>query len=367
MAKMHWHDLAEVIGKLPEISPFSPASLAGLQDALFLCALGFEQRCLAIPRGLAAAGYKSSRAVYLQYSTNQDDNAVNLPGLQAALTAIGGRAEPMQVDTADLCSRLEEMIESLPRPVAGSPPVVVFDISVVANRALVRCLKTLLESDVSLKVVYAEAASYRPTKAEYEAAPDRWQSDDHLGLERGVLNVAPSPDQPGVRFDPLPDCIILFPSFKAERSWTVITRVDPSLVPVPGDKVIWLLGRPHSGADHWRIEAMRRINHIPSDGPQHEVSTFDYKDCLKTLELIYAKLWDRHNVSLCPLGSKLQALGTSLFLYVHPDVRVMCAVPKEYNAVQYSEGCKSTWVIDFGALTQIRQLLGKVGQVSVET
>ncbi len=158
------------------------------------------------------------------------------------MTAIGGRAEPLQVDAADLCSRLAEILGSLPQPSAGSPPVVVFDISVVANRALVRCLKTLLESSAALRVVYSEAAVYYPTKAEYDAAPDQWQSDDHLGLERGVLEVAPSADQPGIRFDPLPDSVILFPSFKAERSWTVISRVDPSLLPLPGDKVIWLLG-----------------------------------------------------------------------------------------------------------------------------
>ncbi len=78
MAEIHWHDLGEMIGQLPEISAFNPTSLAGTQNALFLCALGFEQRCLTIPRALATAGYKSSRAVYLQYSTNQDDNAVNL-------------------------------------------------------------------------------------------------------------------------------------------------------------------------------------------------------------------------------------------------------------------------------------------------
>ena len=72
---------------------------------------------------------------------------------------------------------------------------------------------------------------------------------------------------------------------------------------------------------------MRLLNGIPESAPQFEVSTFDYKDALKRLDMIYAERCERFNITVSPLGSKLQALGTSLFCYMHPDVRVMTAIP----------------------------------------
>ena len=211
-----------------------------------------------------------------------------------------------------------------------------------------------------------ESAIYHPTKREYEKNPEEWTSDEVLGLERGVSDVVVSADHPGLQLDTLPDCIVLFPTFKAERSRTVIDKVDPSLVTDPGGKVRWLLGVPHLEEDRWRLEAMREINGIAEETPHYQVSTFHYKDTLQTLEVIHGKMSDDHNISISPIGSKMQALGTSLFHYLRPDVRIVFAAPKEYNAAQYSEGCKETWKTEFGSIPDLRERLDKVGTLTVE-
>ena len=41
------------------------------------------------------------------------------------------------------------------------------------------------------------------------------------------------------------------------------------------------------------------------------------------------------------------------------------ASPKEYNAAQYSEGCKDVWRIDFGPVGQLHTLLDTVGQLQL--
>ena len=138
--------------------------------------------------------------------------------------------------------------------------------------------------------------------------------------------------------------VLQFRSSKA-----IIAKVDPSLLTSPKDNVLWVLGKPRLPEDSWREDAMRNINDIAADQQQHSLSTFVYKDSIRVLDCIHSEKWDKCNITLAPNGSKMQALGAALFCYLHPDVRVMFATPKEYNATQYTEGCKNTWVIDFGS------------------
>ena len=111
---------------------------------------------------------------------------------------------------------------------------------------------------------------------------------------------------------------------------------------------------------------MRAINEIGADMPQFEVSTFEYKDSLAILEQAYRSSQDSSNVSLAPFGSKMQALAGCIFCHLHPDVRVIFASPKSYDASQYSKGVKATWEIDFGRVVVLVGQLRRVGQIIIE-
>ena len=367
MPRISRYQLVDAISELNDITSLDSAKFRGASpDDLFLCALGFEQRCLQLPRQLEDAGYRSHRAYYFTYATNLSDNAVNLPELKRHLLKIAPRVEPIESDEAEFPNRLRALLELAVSESSTRCPRITLDISVTANRLLLRCIKVLLEYDVNLRIVYSEAAVYHPTEQEYQRYSAKWGHDGVMGLEQGVSDVMPSIDHPGIALDPLPASIILFPSFNVERSKAVIGFVDPSLLTSPGDKIVWLLGIPHHGQDHWRLEAIKTTNGILENVPQHRVSTFDYKDTLRTLELLYTELAEKRNITLSPLGSKMQALGTAIFCYMHPDVRLIFAMPKEYNASHYSKGCKAVWQIELGSLKELRNRLDKVGTLFVD-
>ncbi len=61
----------------------------------------------------------------------------------------------------------------------------------------------------------------------------------------------------------------------------------------------------------------------------------------------------------------MQSLGVVMFWCIRPEVSIYFASPREYNAAQYSEGCKAVWKIDFGALSELRHKLDQVGTLSV--
>ena len=367
MSRARRIELSAIVGRLPEIQKFNPRKGPAYgPDDLFVCALGFEPRCLALPTLLAANGYRSERVVFFEYDTNVDENEVNRENLTRCLNAISDSVQSLSLSDPDYPNELRRILECSSEAPLGRTPRVTFDLSVAANRIVVTAMAILGEAEAHLNVLYSEANIYHPTKSEFEARPSVGIDQPEKGLERGVGDVRPSREFPGQHFDQLPDAIILFPTFKAERSKAVIDFVDPSLIGVEGEQIVWLVGVPPLPENRWRIDALKEINGLTTKDFQHEVSTLDYRETLSRLESIYDQLWDRYRLTLSPIGSKMQALGSSLFSYIHPDTRIVFAIPQEYNAAQYSEGCRETWIIEFGPLSALRDLLGSVGRLVID-
>ena len=367
MATVHQCSLGEIAETLPRITECAvKKEFAEKGDDLFICACGFEERCLTIPRKLAEVSYRAGSSIYIRYATNSDENDSNLPALLTYLETISRQpVRSLDIDTHSFGDQLELMLKACQGAHGGKEATVAVDISVFANRLSMRCFKTLFEADIRLRVLYSEAAVYHPTKEEYTQDPQAWGRQDRLSLERGANDPSISPDHPGNHLDALPNTVILLPGYNPERSRAVIGKVDQSLLTAPDDKVVWFIGKPHLEEDAWREQAMRDINNISSEQPQYVVSTFDYRETLQFLDSLYARKWQNSNLTVSPNGSKMQALGASLFCYLHPDVRVYFATPKEYNTTKYTEGCKGQWMVDFGSMRQLRASLDSVGQLYV--
>jgi len=358
-------ELVDILNDLPEMQRLDvEQDMSGKTEDLFLVALGFEDRCPWIAELLAErGGYRATQAIYFEYETNPNDNNVNRPRLVNALESFTTQARPMPCDSENFALQLREILSGI---CTGSHlPMVTFDISVCSSKLLITALTVLCEFPLNLRVVYSEAGLYHPTKEEYDADPDKWTSDDKLGLARGVSKVNRSSDHPGSRRDTLPEAAIVFPTFKPERVRAILSDIDQSLLMRPDDRVVWLIGEPHLPEDHWRADVQRRINEIPASVPAYEVSTFDYKKTLEILERVYQPFDCKYLVNIAPLGSKMQSLGVVMFWYMHPEVSIYYASPREYNAAQYSEGCKDTWRLEFGSVMKLRALLDNVGTLNV--
>ena len=367
MARASRIELSSIVGRLPDLERFDPAEHPAFgPDDLFLCALGFEPRCLTLPRMLAENGYRSNRVLFFEYDTNVDENEVNRQALTACLNAISDNVQPLSLGDPDYPNELRHILESCSGEASGTDPRVTLDLSVAANRIVVTTMGTLFEAQAYLNVLYSEAATYYPTELEYTVDPSAWRTESLLGLERGVGAVRPSREFPGQHMDQLPDAIILFPTFKADRSQAVIDFVDPSLIGTRGEQIVWLVGVPPLPQNQWRIEALKEINGLTANDRQHEISTLYYKETLSRLESIYQDRWEKYKLTLSPIGSKMQALGSSLFSYMRPDTRIVFAIPKEYNAGQYSDGWREAWRIEFGSMSNLRDLLGSVGKLVID-
>lgn len=366
MARAREIELVDILTNLPAVENLNTVNeFSRSNHNIFFCALGFEDRCVTIAEQLAAIDdFKCERALYFQFSTNREDNDINKPRLISAFKKFAENIDSIECDEDDFAMNLRETLSDAVKN--NSKPKVIFDISVCSSKLILSTMKVLLEFSICLKVVYSEAEIYHPTLEEFKKDSEKWTTEEGFGTARGVGDVISSLDYPGARKQN-PDLIVAFPTFKPERTRAIITYVDESLSLRPGKGIIWIIGDPHMEpkSKEERKNIIRKINDIPKDVQSYEISTLDYKKTLEVLEQIYVNHNLHSHINISALGSKMQSLGISIFCYIRSEVSVYFAAPKEYNSRLYSEGCLDTWHIDFGDISEIRNILNKVGTLEI--
>lgn len=360
--------LEDVITKLPDIEPLDIEFFFPRQDDIFFCTLGFEDRCIHISELLASKKTNYFKnGVYFVYDTNRNDNNVNKPKLESSLRQLCTSVwRPIECDKDDFTTTLRELMNKITQD--GNVPSIIFDISVCTSKLLLLTLKVIFEFDVKLRIIYSEAKIYHPTEEEYLLDPEKWTKEESLGLTQGVTKVMPSSEYHGYRRDRLPDIVVAFATFKPERTKGIIADISELISIEPNRQLIWIIGKPHLEEDNWRIKFVKKINNIADSSIIFNVCTFEYKETLKAIQKIYNKHDEQENechINLSPLGSKMQSLGIALFYYIRPDFSIYFAMPKKYNAHQYSEGVKAIWQINFGQLRDIKDVLNNIGQIKI--
>ena len=111
---------------------------------------------------------------------------------------------------------------------------------------------------------------------------------------------------------------------------------------------------------------MRKINKITDEAKVFEASTFDYRESWRVLEQIYSECWEGSNITLSPLGSKMQAMAVTLFCIRHPDVRVLLSTPQQYNSQQWSEGVRDLWRVSLGSAREFVNAILRAGTLQLE-
>jgi hypothetical protein len=361
MMKLQTIELHEVLHKIADVGPFS----GEWRNAdLFLCALGFEPRALTVPQELAKKGFKCQMSIYLEYKGNNRANLLNLRSLSKFLKGFSGDlVQALPADDLSIASQLKTHVAILVKQKSG-PAKVVFDVSAAASRVVMSVMKVLLENEVDLTILYAEAEKYYPTLEEYENLGKRTISE--VAIEKGVEFVQGSPEFPGQHLDPLPNCLIIVPGFNMERTKAVLGTLDPTLITSPNESIVWLIGVPHLEENEWRYKALLAVNELDEKTAHFKVSTFEYKNFMLVLQRIWLERWRSNNITLSLLGSKLQTVGASLFCYLHPDIKLIMSAPKQYSAKHYSEGCRAIWQLPLGQTKQLRDTLDQVNQMVLE-
>jgi hypothetical protein len=355
--------MADIAAEFPEARRLEEQPRAELD--VLLCTLGFEDRCSSVAERLAEHGPRVGSALIFTYETNAEANESQREALLVPLRRMTSDIVELNGDSPVLSEQLRAALIPRLRPDADRTRLG-WDVSVSSNQLIFKIASVLLDFDLDLQVAYSEAETYFPTKEEYERERAVWAGDDHLGLEKGTLNVRVSSEHPGEHSPQIGKHVVVVAGYNRDRVRRVITKIDPQfLADLPNAPITWLIGKPHLPGDGWRRDALLDIHHVPERHARVELSTFRYIDTLLELDAIYRRWGLSHNLTLCPMGSKMQALGGALFCRSRPDVQVMFAQPEEYNAKRYTLGVRDVWSVPLGNTAAMNARLLDVGTVAL--
>jgi hypothetical protein len=359
--RIHKRELAEVVAMMPDVSMLD---IGGEEPAdLLIVVLGFEDRSLAVPKKFATNGTKVDSTAVIKYQTNEGDNERNWTALEQILQSICSSDPVLLRAGQSLAHDLRGLIGLYNDTVR-----VVLDVSVASNDVIVEALGALLDLSIDLTIVYAEADEYRPTKEEFEMERQRFVESGQMGLDDGVLDVAVSGEYNGVHSPNLPDSLVIFPGFSRDRVRSVISQIDGDWIVAPEvAALVWMVGLPPHSDLVWRRDALHAIHELDSgeDRDIHDVSTFDYRETLRALDDTYRSSNHEVNLAIAALGSKMQAVGIALFCCARPDVSVLLARPRIYNAGSYTRGVRNVWQLTLGSTSQLSKQLRMVGTLEL--
>lgn len=354
-----------LLAELPRPLAAAPALTDSIQFDCVIAICGFEPRCKEASNALRRHGIKSRLAIDVHYADKElkEHNEMYLDDVHSALSFLcGSKPMPLTYDDHDLkqdfgavlVARLED--EGL--DLRSSNTRICFDITVGTSRLLLESLYALLQTGVSLTLLYAEADEYRPSFSEYMDSLEkshriRATAPEFLAL--GVDKIEVLRSIPGRNSDARPTYLAAFPSFTPMRIGAVIEELSPS-------RVHWLFGIPHLVKNRWRIDAQRNYHKtLIEPGHRHcYVSTFDYRETLQVLETIYRARRNEYTLFVCSLGSKLQKVGQVLFHVLRPEVGAVVSIPRTWEPDRFSSRTvRQLYTLDLGDLGNLRKKLFK--------
>jgi hypothetical protein len=312
------------------------------------------------------SGSQGAGAILLDYRPWSDKNRLRevRDGLQSRGISIGNDDVLLydRFNPADFEQRFAERLR------VNETRRVVIDVSTMSKLAILLTLRTCLEMDLEVDVIYTEAEKYGPTQEEFEKA--RIANELHqptIQIFTGVHGVVRVNSLASVAMQGQPTAALVFMSFNDSLTQVLLNTVYPT-------RLFLINGRPPT--HRWREEATAWIHEQvrrewPDDNPLEEssgsplpsrsVSTLDYRETFLLLTSLYWDLSAEYRVLLAPAGSKMQAVGCFFVKSLHPDIHIEYPSPEGFLP-EYSSGVHTSWVVRFGRIANLSASLQKSEQ-----
>jgi hypothetical protein len=360
--------LHEALNEMPDLENLNFDDFKGSHYDFLLLALGFETRAVGIPEQFDRINLSCDEVIMFNYATNVSDNTKNRNKIEQHLKKANRGFLNLDCDSHEFTEIFRKCLNDKINQKGRIK--VIFDISVCSSKLLLTTLKILFDLNVELTIVYTEAELYYPIYEEYFKNPTHIKNRENLGLTQGVETVILSQEYVGDNIDNNPEFVIAFPTFKPDRTKSILIEIDEGIFSEMKDRITWIIGAPHMEEPDKanRISMLREINEISDTEdcpPSYEVSTLNYKETVEILDRIYKDKIGRYHVNISDLGSKMQSFGISIFCHIRPEVSVYFSIPKKYNPSKYSEGIKDYWKISVGGIPEFMKLINSVDSLTV--
>lgn len=285
--------------------------------------------------------------------------------------------EKMEIIDADNQQKTNEEIQNILNNISNNDNEikVVFDISGASDRLILSVLHALIQEKakkIIVDIVYYEAESYQPTNQDWvsnqKKCIQKVMTSDMQEID-GVESPFFSPLHNGHFEGSYSDFLISIPTLKLNRPFAALFESNENFfINQTIESIYWILGKPEEHT--WREELQQKVlkqglkeknsEHLFTDN-QVSCSTLDYRDIMQKLfDLIDKNIKNRKNITLMPMGSKMQTIGVALTLFARSECKVMLVKPKAFNQASYTSGIGKSWELQL-KLDDIKSKLKKIG------
>lgn len=335
-----------------------PAAIK-LEDTAILCAAGFEERTMALARSVLQRNCAVGVVVYEDWAT--DNRTTELYEAYGSVGLTGGLCHGIAYDRHSP-DRFAENLKAWLLHTGKSQ--VFLDVSTMSRLAIMLSLDVCRETAVSVKIFYAEAAEYGPSREEYESAKAGGYPRPSIQVYSGLCDVIRTRRLSSVALQGEPTALIAFMSMNEVLTQALINCISPT-------RLFLINGRPpiHSWrelATAWIHEQLRgewpeRDNpySLTQENvilPERSTSTLNYQETASVLVNLYWDYSAEYRIVLAPTGSKMQTVGCYIAKSIHPDFHIEYPTPESFLP-KYSKGIGSRWLVDFGVLNNLIQSL----------
>lgn len=184
----------------------------------------------------------------------------------------------------------------------------------------------------------------------YTSAPEGGYATQNLNLDqsnrwltRGVSSIRTVVGYPGVFFNENQSRLIAFVGHEFERPLEMIVAFEPNSVSIGTDIEA---SEAVIGASEYSEKVAKKLKD-KIEVPHVDSFYFESNSFESTLKFLTEQQprWERENVTITAMNTKLSFIGAALFALRQRQVRLAYAVPKEYNSM-YCEGIGSSFEFD---------------------
>jgi hypothetical protein len=317
--------------------------------------MGFEERALAFLSRARAQNLHIGTTYAIRYLPHNERNREN-----AFLEMAKAVSKNVVILTYNRYSP-EEFSREIPNICDTIPEEsILVDISGLSKLGIIVLLSGLSRSRKALKVFYAEARTYHPTREKYESM-NKTQTVPYFSgyLTTNVYDILGTSSLSSVDMPASPLALAAFPTFNRLELSALLNEINPQ-------KLLLLEGTPPDPDNAWRLKAIDEINSAVKLYAEQTktVSTLLYSETLDALDEFYREIQYSHRLVIAPTGSKMQSVAVLISKLIHPDIQIIYPVVESFD-IDYSLGWSKMWEVDFGLFSEFVKRMDSLRRNSV--
>jgi len=298
---------------------------------LYICVMGFEDRCLGSNKKLSDNNFKSKQTIIIKYDVYKNENEANRDEFEDVIAKFSDKFSFIKYKTGKSRNEFLTEFKNEIAKLKFVPNSISINITGMTNHSIISLIDFALDAAKVTKIIYTEPQTYTT------------QLRNSTSFTSGVEDIFTLPNFSGATLPGYPTLLVVTMGYDLTRPRGIISELQPT-------NKIGIMTSPNLKIMNDPFNKIKNEHELLFGKNNLEIlSIFDYESIIKCLERIRQKHVQSHNIIIALTGSKLLAISVLLFLKKYKDIQLILSTPVTYHPDRYSKGIGRTFMSDIEA------------------